>query len=204
MNFCVGLTGGIGCGKSTAARLFAEQGVAIIDTDQISRQLTQPEGRAIALIRTVFGARYFTADGAMNREKIRELVFSNAPAKKQLEDILHPLIFEQALLQLHQFSHTAYQVMVVPLLLETAAFRNLTQRVLVIDCSEDEQIARVTQRSHLSEQQVRAIIAQQIPRTQRLSLADDIIKNDADLDTLKMRIVDLHNRYLGMAGQNKN
>ncbi len=202
MSFCVGLTGGIGCGKSTVARLFAELGVAIIDTDQISHQLTQSKGSAITAIRAKFGDQYIAADGAMDRDKMRELVFSDTAAKQHLEEILHPLILAQALRQLELASHSSYQIMVVPLLLETSAFRKLMQRVLVIDCSESEQIARVTRRNQLNEQQVRTIISRQIPRAERLSLADDIIENHAGLDMLKMRVTDLHKHYLGMAGQN--
>jgi len=195
MSFCIGLTGGIGSGKSTVARLFAEHGAGIIDTDAIAHHLTQAGGEAIAAIRAVFGNDYLTDGGALDRARMRALIFSDAAAKQRLEQILHPLIFEQAKAQLRQLQASPYIVVVVPLLPESRTFRQLVQRVLVVDCDEHTQIARVIGRSRMSEAEVRAIIARQTPRAERLQLADDIIHNDAGLDSLAGQVAALHERY---------
>jgi len=203
MSFVVGLTGGIGCGKSTVADLFKKHGAGIIDTDAIARHLTQacPEpcrknaDEAMTAIRTTFGDDYFTGDGALDRAKMRGLIFSDAAAKKRLEMILHPLILEQAKAQLQQLQTRPYIILVVPLLPESPVFRQLVQRVLVVDCDEDTQIARVTGRSLISAQEVRDIIAQQTPRAERLRLADDVIHNETDLKKLAAQVEVLHERY---------
>ena len=198
----VGLTGGIGSGKSTVAALFAEHGAGIIDTDAIAHHLTQAGGEAISSIRAAFGNDYLTSDGALDRAKMRRLIFSDATAKQRLEHILHPLIREQAKAQLRQLQASPYILVIVPLLPESPAFRQLVQRVLVVDCDENTQITRVTGRSSLTEAEVRAIIARQTPRTDRLLLADDVIRNDAGLDNLAKQVAVLHERYL--KAQNNN
>jgi dephospho-CoA kinase len=203
MRLCIGLTGGIGCGKSTVAGLFAKHGAGIIDTDAIARRLTQacPEpsrragGEAIAAIRAAFGDDYITDDGALNRAKMRGLIFSDAAAKQRLELILHPLILEQAKVQLRQLQTKPYIILVVPLLPGSPAFRQLAQRVLVVDCDENTQVARVIGRSRMTEAEVRGIIAQQTPRAERLQLADDVIRNDAGLDSLAEQVSVLHGHY---------
>jgi dephospho-CoA kinase len=192
----IGLTGGIGSGKSTVTALFAEYGAGIIDTDAIAHSLTQTDGEAIAAIRTAFGNDYLTADGALDRAKMRGLIFSDAAAKQRLERILHPLIFEQAKAQLRQLQARPYILVIVPLLPESRTFRQLVQRVLVVDCDEDTQAARVIGRSRMTEEEVRAIIARQTPRAERLRLADDIIHNDAGLDSLAGQVAVLHERYV--------
>lgn len=192
---CIGLTGGIGCGKSTVADLFAKHGAGIIDTDAISRRLTQDGGGAIAAIRAAFGNDYIMDDGALNRTKMRGLIFSDAAAKQRLERILHPLILEQARVQLRQLQTRPYIILVVPLLAESPAFRQLARRVLVVDCDENTQVARVIGRSRMGEAEVRGIIAQQTPRAERLQLADDIIHNDAGLDSLAEQVAVLHGHY---------
>lgn len=204
MRLCIGLTGGIGCGKSTVAQLFAAHGAAIIDTDAIAHQLTQPGGSAIAPIRAAFGDACIAADGGLDRPYLRRLIFSDAAAKRKLEGILHPLILEQSKTQLQQSRQAPYVVMVVPLLPEAPAFRQLVQRVLVVDCDEDNQVARVVQRSQLAAQEVRAIIAQQTPRAERLAQADDLIDNNDDLDGLAKQVTALHDRYSALAMQNSN
>ena len=201
---CVGLTGGIGCGKSTVANLFAAHGAAIIDTDEIAHRLTQPDGLAISPIRAAFGDDCITGDGALNRTKMRQLVFSDASAKHRLERILHPLILEQTQAKLQQTHHAPYIIVVVPLLLDSPAFLQLVQRVLVVDCAEDSQVLRVTRRSRLSGDEVRAIMAQQPDRTKRLTSADDVIQNDADFGGLEKQVTALHNSYLNMNWQNSN
>ena len=198
MVFCVGLTGGIGCGKSTVSALFAEHGAGIIDTDTIARRLTQPGGAAIAAIRAVFGVDYLTAEGSLDRAKMRGLIFSDGAAKKRLELILHPLILEQAKLQLRQLQDKPYVILAVPLLPESPAFRQLARRILVVDCGESTQVARVIGRSRMTESEVRGIIAQQTPRLERLRIADDVISNDAGLDSLAEQVAVLHAKYSAM------
>ena len=197
----VGLTGGIGSGKSTVAELFAKHGAGIIDTDAIAHRLTQADGEAIAAIRAAFGNDYLMDAGALDRAKMRGLIFSDAAAKQRLEQILHPLIFEQAKAQLRQLRDKPYTIVVVPLLPESRTFRQLVQRVLVVDCDENTQIARVIGRSRMTEGEVRAIIARQTPRAERLRLGDDIIRNDAGLDSLASQVAALHEHYIKMQNQ---
>ena len=195
MRFIVGLTGGIGCGKSAASQFFSELGVDVIDTDVISQRLTQPTGSAIHLIQQEFGKDFITADHALNRTKMRELVFSNDEARLRLENILHPLILQETMVRIEQ-SHSPYIILVVPLLMESNEYRALVQRILVIDCDEEQQIKRTTSRSQLSEQQVKAIMAAQISRQTRLQNADDIILNNQDLAYLRTQVLQLHHTYL--------
>ena len=202
MTRCIGLTGGIGCGKSTVAGLFAEHGAGIIDTDAIAHHLTQSGGDAIAAISAAFGKDYLTADGELNRAKMRGLIFSDAAAKQRLELILHPLILQQAKQQLRLSQTKPYIIIVVPLLAESPSFRQLIQRVLVVDCDENTQVTRVIGRSEMSETEVRGIIAQQTPRAERLQIADDVIHNDAGMDSLAEQVSVLHERY--SARQNSN
>ena len=202
MSLIVGLTGGIGCGKSTVANLFAKFGAGIIDTDIIARRLTEAGGEAIAEIRADFGDDYISADGALNRAKMRRLIFSDIAAKQRLELTLHPLILEQAKVQLQPLQTRPYIILVVPLLAESPAFRQLTQRILVVDCNADTQVARVTARSQMDAAEVRSIIAQQTPRAERLQLADDIIHNDVGLDSLAEQVAVLHEQYSAMQNNN--
>ena len=191
----IGLTGGIGSGKSTVSTLFAGYGAGIIDTDVISHSLTQPGGCAIDPLVAAFGSTCLGGFGALDRAKMRALIFSDASAKQRLEQILHPLIFEQAQAQLQLLQDKPYILVVVPLLAESRNFRQLVRRVLVVDCSENVQITRVMARSQLGEAEVRAIIAGQTPRIKRLQLADDVICNDAGLDNLAAQIAVLHECY---------
>lgn len=204
MKFRVGLTGGIGSGKSTVASLFKECGVLVIDSDVISHQMTQSGGIAIAAIRTTFGDGYIDASGALDRALMRQLIFSDHAAKLQLEAILHPLIHAQILVQVDNAdtnsTHTSpYLLLVIPLLFETLSYRELVQRTLVVDCAETTQIARTMQRSGLDEQTVRTIMASQITRAERLRLADEIIQNNGSLDTLRQQVDQLHQRYLAIS-----
>jgi dephospho-CoA kinase len=196
MTLCVGLTGGIGCGKSTVADLLEKHGAGIVDTDVIAHRLTQAGGVAIPAIRSAFGSAYIHDDGALNRVKMRRLIFSDATAKLRLEMLLHPLILEQAKLQLQQLQTKPYTIIVVPLLAESPASQQLVQRILVVDCTEETQAARVIARSRMSEAEVRTVIAQQTPRAERLKLADDVIHNDSDTDSLTEQVAALHKRYL--------
>ena len=198
MPFTVGLTGGIGCGKSSAARMFAERGVQVVDTDAISHHLTAPGGPALAAIQQRFGKDVFSSDGALDREQLRKRVFSDARDKRDLEALLHPLIRAEALQQLASCT-TRYAVLIVPLLLETGELRKHVQRVLVVDCDEKQQIARAMSRSRLSEVEVRAIMATQLSRAARLKLADDVLSNDASLEHLQQQVEALHRKYLRLS-----
>ena len=196
--FCIGLTGGIGSGKSSAARIFEELGAAVVDTDEIAHELTRPGGAAMAAIRSKFGADYLTADGGLDRAKMRRLAFSDAAARTQLEAILHPLIRTQSKARIAA-AQQPYVLVVVPLLLETGAYRELIGRLLVVDCEEEQQIARAMLRSALSRDEVRAIMAAQVSRAQRLAAADDVLHNDADLEALRRQAQALHADYVSLA-----
>ncbi len=174
----IGLTGGIGSGKSTVAGLLASHGAAIIDTDAIARRLTLPGGAAIPAIREAFGESLIDASGAMDRERMRSLAFADPQAKKGLEAILHPLIAVETA-RAAQASHAAVKVFDVPLLVESGRWRAIVDRVLVVDCSIDTQIERVMRRAGWAEEAVRRVIAQQATRDQRRACADAVILNDA-------------------------
>lgn len=199
MSLVVGLTGGIGSGKSTVANILERLGVCIVDTDVISRRLTQAGGSAIAALRKAFGNEYFTPSGELDRSRMRSRIFSDPSAKHLLESILHPLILELARQEINGQQNCPYIVIVVPLLPESPAFRQLVQRVLVIDCTEERQVDRVKRRSAMTEIEARTIIAQQTPRSERLELADDVIHNDGSLDDLASQTNILHDRYMVLA-----
>ena len=196
--FSVGLSGGIGSGKTTVANMFAELGASIIDTDVIAHQLTQPGGAAISNIAKHFGAEFISTDGAMDRKKMRELVFSDAQTKKQLENILHPLIRQQCEIEAKNADGT-YPIFVVPLLIESGDWRARVQRILVIDCDQETQIARVMQRNKFERYQVLRILATQVSREERLEHADDIINSMADLSQVHSEVEILHKKYLNFA-----
>lgn len=198
MTFIVGLTGGIGCGKSSASKFYSDLGIDVIDTDVIARELTQSGGSAISMIQETFGNSFITPDGALDRNKMRDLIFSNSAARIKLEKILHPLILEETALQIEQ-SRSPYAILVVPLLFETSDYSNIIQRTLVIDCDEPQQLSRTMARSHLSQQAVRTIMATQISRKVRLQKADDIIINDQDIDYLRTQVLRLHHQYLSLS-----
>ena len=198
--FCVGLTGGIGCGKSSAAKIFQQLGAAVVDTDVIAHELTGPGGVALAAIRREFGANYIAADGRLDRARMRQLAFSDPAARKKLEAVLHPLIRTESQARIAAVK-APYVIVVVPLLLETGAYSGLIKRVLVVDCDEAQQVMRTIGRSGLSEAEVRAIMAAQLPRAARLAAADDVLHNDADLKTLSGEAAALHAKYLMLAGK---
>jgi dephospho-CoA kinase len=202
MKLCVGLTGGIGCGKSTVSKLFAQHGAGIIDTDVIAHQLTQSHGLCISAVAETFGSEYITNKGALDRDKMRKLIYSDTIAKRRLEGILHPQILEQTKVQIQQLQTKPYIILVVPLLLTSSSFQQLVQRVLVVDCPEERQVTRVIERSHMNDIEVRAIIAQQTPRAARLQRADDVINNDSTLDSLAEQVAFMHQFYL--TKQNSN
>lgn len=198
MSFVVGLTGGIGCGKSAASQCFSDLGVHVIDTDVIARTITQSNGQAINAIKNAFGDTYLTKEGSLDREKMRELVFSDDGARSRLEKILHPIILNETIRQIGQ-ARSSYVIVVVPLLFETKDYDHIVHRILVIDCDEQQQIPRTMARSNLSEPQVKAIMTAQIARKERLRKADDVIVNNRDLDHLKAQVADLHSKYLSIS-----
>lgn len=190
----VGLTGGIGSGKSAVADMFAQQGIVVVDTDEISRRLTGPGGDAMGPLAHAFGAEYVTAEGALDRGAMRRRVFSDPLARMKLEGILHPMIMVHSLRALQQ-AQGPYALLVVPLLFESERYLALVARSLLIDCEETLQVERVVRRSGLSAQEVRAIMAAQLPRGERRALADDIIENNGSLDELRLQVEAKHRYY---------
>lgn len=201
--FVVGLTGGIGSGKSTMARLFADRGAATIDADQISRELTTAKGRAMPMIRDAFGESFVLPDGALNRVVMRERAFADGVSKATLEAILHPFIREEIAHQVTRatVNGAPYVVLEIPLLFEAMSYRNTLSRALCVDCPVSAQIVRVRQRSKLSDAEISAIIAAQIPRAIRLQLADDVIENVSSQNELIAPVTILHKHYLSLAAR---
>lgn len=196
--FVVGLTGGIGSGKSTVADAFAAQGVPVIDTDVIARELTAPDGAALDAIRAAFGETVMQADCTLDRAALRRLVFADAGVRHQLEAILHPLI-RQRVDQILARLTARYALLVIPLLVETGAYRDVLTRILVVDCPEETRIARVMARSGLARDELMAILVAQATRAERLAVADDVILNTASPEDLRAAVASLHQRYLGLA-----
>lgn len=190
----VGLTGGIGSGKTTVANLFAELGAPIIDTDVIAREVVEPGTDALEQIKNKLGVDVINTNGRLNRQKMRDQVFSNPELKEWLESLLHPLIRTQVAQQISQVNHP-YCIVVIPLLAETGP-NPVVQRVLVVDCAEQTQIDRASGRDDNSVEQIKNIMAKQVSRSQRLAIADDVINNDKGLDELKTQTADLNKKYL--------
>ena len=198
MALAIGLTGGIGSGKTTVAQLFARQGAGLVDADEISHRLTTPGQPAVAEIARKFGPQFVATDGSLDRGRMRNLVFADSAARQDLEAILHPLIRREIAREVRELK-APYIVVVVPLLLETGTYRSALHRILVVDCAPETQICRVMARSGLSRDEVLSILASQVSRQERLRLADDVIHNDDDLEALEAQIIPLHVRYLGLA-----
>lgn len=192
----IGLTGGIGSGKSYVAELWKQWGATVVDTDVIAHQLTAPQGRAIESIRQQFGDHYITADGAMCREQMRNLVFNEPAQLERLQGILHPLIRDLTIEQVSQ-ADGCYVVVVVPLLVESGHWISYMDQVCVVDCDEATQIQRVMQRSGLTPEQIQRIMDAQATRQQRLAVADDVITNHGTttLDELTEQAWQLHERW---------
>ena len=201
------LTGGNGTGKSKVADLFVERGAALIDTDEIAHRLTTPGGGAIAAIRTAFGNEVIAPDGRMDRAAMRALVFAAPARRKELEGILHPLIQATVHDELSRLaeadlaSRPPYILIAVPLLVESDHWLHRVDRVLVVDCPEEVQVARVMARSGLSEAQVRSIMAAQASRAQRLAVAHAVIDNGGSLADTAAQVDRLHARFLAEAAQ---
>ena len=196
----IGLTGGIGSGKTTVSNLFAQLGAGIVDTDLIAHQITAPGGKAIPLIRDHFGAEFIDNGGALDRAKMRSLVFQNPEAKKALEEITHPLIRQETLRQADQLADAGapYLLLVVPLLIESGAWIDQIDYLVVVDCPEETQIQRVMHRSNLSRTEVEAILKAQASRQERLALANTVIDNQGKLSELKSAVQELHQKILGI------
>ena len=198
MPLVIGLTGGIGSGKSAAAAEFARLGATVVDTDAIAHELTCAGGAAISGVRRLFGDAYVDSSGAMDRRKMRELVFADPAAKQRLEALLHPLIREESQRRIAAATGP-YVVHVVPLLIESPDYRRRVDRVLVIDCPDKLRLARVQARSGLAEDEVRRIFAAQVTPAKRRAAADDLVDNGGSLEELHAQVRELHRRYLELA-----
>ena len=199
--FVVGLTGGIGSGKSEAAKLFAELGVPVTDVDVISHQITGANQPLIKDIEANFGYAYITPQGALNRAAMRKLVFTDDVARAKLNALLHPAIYDEALLQLqtnqdHLNQAALYQILVVPLLFDSPRYLPLINSILVIDCDEKTQIERVLQRSKIPESEIINIIKAQTSRKKQLSLANEVIENNGNVEKLREKILEIHQKYI--------
>lgn len=203
MTLVVGLTGGIGSGKSAAAQEFARLGATVVDTDTIARELTVEGGAALGEVKRLFGEDFVAASGDMDRKKMRERVFADPAAKAALERLLHPLIRDESARRIAA-ARGPYVVHVVPLLIESPDYRRRVDRVLVIDCPEETQIARVRARSALSDEEIRAIMRAQVSRAERLAAADDVIENNGPLDALRKQVGALHRKYLQYSASSRS
>lgn len=199
-DFVVGLTGGIGSGKSAAADCFAALGVGLVDTDAIAHELTAAGGAAMPALVAAFGADVAAADGALDRGRMRRLAFADPTARGSLEGILHPLIRKLSA-ERCRLAGSPYVILAVPLLVESGSYRERCDRIVAVDCPESLQISRVMARNGLSEAEVRAIMATQASRAERLAVADDVIANDGDLANLEMQVGELHREYLRLSSQ---
>lgn len=199
MAYVVGVTGGIGSGKTTVANLFAEKGIEVIDADVIARQVVEPGTEGLKAIAEKFGATMLNQDGTLNRTALREHVFSHPQDKNWLNGLLHPQIRQEMMTQTARAT-SPYCLLVIPLLVENG-LQSLCQRVLVVDVSEATQIARTVQRDQVSPEQVENILAAQASRAQRLEAADDIIVNETDSTALSEQVETLHRQYLALAAQ---
>lgn len=194
--FTVALTGGIGCGKSEATKIFAKLGVPIVDLDIISHQLTAANQPLVDTIASAFGHEYITEKGALNRAQMRQLIFNNHEARNQLNAILHPAIYQEAVRQIQAQEQAPYTILAIPLLDKDTLYASVIDRVLVIDCDENTQIERVKLRSKLNQTEIKHIIQAQAPRQERLSMADDIIENCGNVTELRQKIESLHKKYI--------
>jgi dephospho-CoA kinase len=194
----VGLTGGVACGKTTVADMFASLGAGIVDTDAIAREIVAPESAALTAIAAEFGAEIVDPSGHLDRAALRRIVFADAERRQALECILHPRIRERTLARIATL-RAPYALVVVPLLFETD-FHKLVDRTLVVDCPTDMQLARLLSRDDIDERTARGMLAAQLHRDIRLARADDVVDNGGDLDSTRAQVERLHERYLELAG----
>ncbi len=199
-DYVVGLTGGIGSGKSTVADLFVAAGAALVDTDAIAHELTGAGGAAMPALQAAFGPGVATADGALDRNAMRRLIFADPTARATLEGILHPQI-RQIAAERCAAANAPYVILAVPLLVESDSYRERCQRIVVVDCPESLQVQRVMQRNGLAEAEVTAIMAAQATRVERLRAANDVVHNDADLENLQQQVSRLHAKYLRLSAE---
>ena len=194
--YVVALTGGIGAGKSEAAKLFSTYGVPIVDVDVISRGLTAAGQPVMERIAEAFGQEFIAADGSLNRPVMRERIFASDADRKKLESILHPVIHSRAIQELDINRKAPYQILAIPLFFETNRYSGIVKRTLLVDCQENMQVQRTMQRNGMTEEMVRKIIAAQASRSYRRALANDIIDNDGTLEELAEKIKEKHEKYM--------
>lgn len=203
MRLKIGLTGGIACGKTTVSKLFADYGVPIIDADLIAHELVQTQQPALATIAQVFGHDILNTDGSLNRAKLRAIIFADAQQRKRLETILHPLVYAGINAQLAYTARCGchlYCIISIPLLVENQRQFDF-DRILVVDCSPEQQQQRLQQRNQFDAKMIAQMLAAQVGREQRLAVADDVITNDRDLEYLRIQVHKLHLHYCGMLEQ---
>ncbi|MBW0156484.1 MAG: Dephospho-CoA kinase [Pseudomonadota bacterium] len=196
--FIIGMTGGIGSGKSEALKIFKSLSIKVIDLDNISKEITERSHQAIQEIKLVFGDAIFDKDNQLDRKKLKEIIFSDKNKKINLEKILHPKIYEEVKKRLNALSHESYVVIDIPLLFETNQYTSLISRSLVIDCKENDQIERVKKRDGIDISVIQSIIDQQINRSSRIEKADDVVINDGSIEKLEESIKSLHKKYLNL------
>jgi dephospho-CoA kinase len=197
--YIVALTGGIGSGKSEAAKQFAKLGAPIVDVDVIAHQLTARENPFLKKIEHLFGRQFFNEDNSLNRAKLRAHVLQNPEQRIKLEQLIHPAIYEQALQQININEKTlnpAYQLLVIPLLFESNRYHNIVNKIVVVDCEEHQQIQRAMSRSKLSEDEVRSIMAVQSARASRLELANEVLENKGSRENLINKVNELHKKLI--------
>jgi dephospho-CoA kinase len=197
--YIVALTGGIGSGKSEAARLFAQLGVPVVDTDMIAHELTAKGSPILSEIEHMFGAGVLNEDGSLNRSRLRALVLSSPVERIRLEGLLHPVIYERAIECLKNNAsklQPQYQVLVIPLLFENNRYHSVINKILVIDCDENTQVTRAMARSQLSKDEVKALMAAQTTRKVRLNGADEVIENNGSIAELNEKVNKLHNKLI--------
>ena len=196
--FIIGMTGGIGSGKSEALKIFKSLSIKVIDLDNISKEITETSHQAIQEIKLVFGDAIFDKDNQLDRKKLKEIIFSDKNKKINLEKILHPKIYEEVKKRLNALSQESYVVIDIPLLFETNQYTSLISRSLVIDCKENDQIERVKKRDGIDISVIQSIIDQQINRSSRIEKADDVVINDGSIEKLEESIKSLHKKYLNL------
>ncbi len=200
MTFVVGLTGGIGSGKSAVADAFAALGIDVTDTDRLAHALTAPGEPGYAAVLAAFGTDLRRSDGTLDRTRLREIVFADAAARARLEGLLHPLIREAARSEIAGWK-SRYGILVVPLLFERGGLAHVVQRTLVVDCPEDLQLLRVAARSGLTHAEISTIMATQLPRADRLARADDVLDNSGPPSAIAPQVAVLDRRYRALAAK---
>lgn len=194
----IGLTGGIGSGKSTVAEYFRELGVLVIDSDQITRQLLAPNRALLTTVVEHFGDSIIDKEGKLDRAKLRKLIFDSSKERVWLEQLLHPFVKQEIVSKAAQLPIGAYLIAEIPLLIE-AKFQDIVDHILVVDCDEGTQLERLTKRDKLSKEAIQAIMATQAKRHDRLNAAHEIIDNTSDLESLKKRVEELHHYYIELS-----